>query len=852
MSSEGGTTGGIARKRTSDEAGLELLHPQPKRPYTPTPLAQLNHERQVLDIAGLAAGDYIRNKLLQKPSSPELPSFMLQSQPDPAEYDLSSSELHRGSPDYSPDSPIYQPGAPIHQDTMSPSLSEVPSSQIISLDEFEDLQHQRKSQDMQDNIKALIEELKAHHGGKHPSEFVSFLQKNVEENGVHMETKDAAVSNDVSTQTLIFSAKRQKSGEPAIATTPLTANRFAHTGQRRSSILTQSNMLVSPITASPSMSDCQFSDLVSKRAGNDSKQTPRSLLSFSRVCINAAIEPDDNNAMDAFQTTATPESRSVTTETDEPDWVTIYNKELETIRMKNPFVTGKGVIIVKTSLRHQPKPFNQRQTHRVTPLARKSPQQSSRDKDNSHRTATRKTPAVAPMSNIISLDSDDEESPTDFNPWRVGGAGRQGSDAPGSHRTPGRQIMPATTAARSPQHSTHILHNEGAVDGAHSYGNYDAYGHPNSESSMDSYGKDSYISHDALIEGGDEWQLDAMNDFRQQEIREDSPGFYELSNHMSVPATNRLLRFQNRSSSVGEVPSPLAGHRLKFQKFLVEGRNKNLYNTEKAIQQALDGVYGAVLTVDEDTAILDEWCPSNRPDQYCVMKGFPLVESVEFIVQHNHTVPAGDCYWRSVSFCLYGSGDHWNLVKSEHLAYVKHVLSQPGHARHQLYAEKLNKKFFNTSSADSMGNGLDLFQANLYQVLHMAHSWTPALMQQVTADLYNICLIVFTCEKTLEGDPIITETAVRGAYNSRHIFMQFVDNNHFKPMCPNEFKSSEFRYPRVDVDKTAKFTRAPKATSTKSTLQHPWRNDFTKEVPAPVPRIWNYDMAQLSRYMGSK
>ncbi|MDN8848378.1 hypothetical protein Q0M30_16180, partial [Staphylococcus aureus] len=90
--------------------------------------------------------------------------------------------------------------------------------------------------------------------------------------------------------------------------------------------------------------------------------------------------------------------------------------------------------------------------------------------------------------------------------------------------------------------------------------------------------------------------------------------------------------------------------------------------------------------------------------------------------------------WRSIAFSLYGTDEHWDIVKAEHLSYVYHVLKNPSHARHELYSEKLNKKFFPTAAAQRNGETMAKFHANMWQVLHLAHAWTPALMQQVTAD----------------------------------------------------------------------------------------------------------------------
>ncbi|KAI0150741.1 hypothetical protein GGR57DRAFT_471408, partial [Xylariaceae sp. FL1272] len=162
-------------------------------------------------------------------------------------------------------------------------------------------------------------------------------------------------------------------------------------------------------------------------------------------------------------------------------------------------------------------------------------------------------------------------------------------------------------------------------------------------------------------------------------------------------------------------------------------------------------------------------------------QGFPLIEDIQFIAAGNNHLPNGDCYWRSLSYLLQGSRARWELVKAEHLEYMFHVLSDEHHPRHDLYAKELNTKFFATRG--SAGDHPD-FKANLWQLLHMPHTWTPSVMQQVTADLYNIHLITFTLDRQSMS---CTEVSIRGVYNSRHVFMLFVDGNHFQPLMPNEY-----------------------------------------------------------------
>ncbi|KAK6852541.1 hypothetical protein PG995_011092 [Apiospora arundinis] len=308
----------------------------------------------------------------------------------------------------------------------------------------------------------------------------------------------------------------------------------------------------------------------------------------------------------------------------------------------------------------------------------------------------------------------------------------------------------------------------------------------------------------------------------------------------NAPRIAKLLRYQDMQIGVGEHPSPLVGLRLDRQRYMKEiSSNHRRDPISRATLILQKSSWSARAPLDEYAAIAANWTQNG----YQVLKGFPLVEDVEFIIHRNSPAlePDGDCYWRSVAFCLYGSDEYWDVVKAEHLGYLHHVLSEPRHPRYRLYSEHLNSRFFDTSSV-----GGSPFKANIWQLLHLAHAWTPAVVSQITADLYNICVIIFTLE-----DGIIAETNVRGVYNSRHIFLCFTRNCHFQPMTPNSYDPWEFQYPRITVEATAKYVNAPKATSTKQTWDHPWRKEFSQTVMPPVPRLHGCDVEELRKYLGS-
>ncbi|KAK8042554.1 hypothetical protein PG994_013037 [Apiospora phragmitis] len=318
--------------------------------------------------------------------------------------------------------------------------------------------------------------------------------------------------------------------------------------------------------------------------------------------------------------------------------------------------------------------------------------------------------------------------------------------------------------------------------------------------------------------------------------------FYGIQGTTSSTRSSELLRYQDRQNGVGEFPSPMVGLRLRKREYLLEIGSKHwtdpISRATSILQESSS--WGNTAPMDDKEAIKSNW---TKRGSYQLYKGFPLVEDIEFIVHRNNPPdePDGDCYWRSVSFCLYGSDEHWNVVKAEHLEYLHHVLTNPQHPRYNLYREHLNGRFFDTSSVDGV-----TFKANIWQLLHLAHAWTPAVVSQITADLYNICVVIFTME-----NGVATETNVRGVYNSRHILLCFTGGCHFQPMTPNEYDAWEFKYPRITVDATAKYINAPKTISAKQTWEHPWRKEFSSTVLPPVPRLHGCNIQELRHYLGS-
>ncbi|KAI1074593.1 hypothetical protein F5B20DRAFT_586067 [Whalleya microplaca] len=331
-----------------------------------------------------------------------------------------------------------------------------------------------------------------------------------------------------------------------------------------------------------------------------------------------------------------------------------------------------------------------------------------------------------------------------------------------------------------------------------------------------------------------------------QQYTGEQPSFYGFPQCKAHEESTRSeLRYQDKHTDVGFLPAPQNGLRLKLDDYLDDVGAKHRRDPEYQISHLLEHTsWGGHVRSDAD-ALRTSWVHS--PGGVYVLRGLPLVEDVDFVVARNDASPAGDCYWRALAYNLYGSGErHWDLVKAEHLGYLHAVLTDRAHPRHALYADTLNARFF--SSAGPTERTAATFRANLWQLLHLPHAWTPGAMQQVTADLYNVQVVTFAYN---EGTRVVGEVSVRGVYNARHVFMVFHNDCHFQPAAPNSYTPWEFRYPRVTVDATKGFVLAPREGSAKTTVEHPWRNDYTKAVPPPVPRSHGCDVDRLRNYMGS-
>ncbi|KAK7745595.1 hypothetical protein SLS62_009772 [Diatrype stigma] len=647
--------------------------------------------------------------------------------------------------------------------------------------------------------------------------------------------------------------------------------------------------------------DFEKLDDTTEAATNNTNTTnppsPAAACTYKSTATNTGTEPTKPSYTEAStQTTPIPP----------PSNTTLWRRQLRFIRrLKRTVPANCPVTVVKCQLRkvqkRGPKSPQPAAARPRSPINLCSPQLSLPPPPASP-TAQRKKPAPVTIDLLSSDDEEEAKAPpkkhinsnNDKNhelppsAFRVGGAGYRMYDDSDDDDLP--LIIPKNTEQGSASASA----SASAANGHHN---------PDNDTTHHSGQASSVRSSSSLMSQSDMWE----QEMRQEDVRMIS--FYGLPR--AAPQTvqgqgeaqgpsaaqRRQLRYQdNRDRYTGPKPGPQSGHQLRLKAYHEDIGSMHRRDPGVAIEAILErtswgGVYddypAPAPASDEDDgdtndnahhdAELQRWFGSSCE----VMRGFPLMEEVRFLVAGNHGTPNGDCYWRALSMHLYGgTGAHWDLVKAEHLAFVHHVLGQPRHPRHGLYARELNARFVATASPAAGGS----FRANLWQTLHLAHAWTPALMQQVTADLYNVCVVTFSVKEReigegeggggggqgshviIDGEEDgaaertvvheVTETTMRGSYNSRHLFLVYTNDCHYQPMIPADYYASEFQYPLPTPADTAKYRFAPKAAGgsavQKGALEHAWRREFTATAPLPVPRLHGCDVGELRYYMGSR
>ncbi|KAK4243868.1 hypothetical protein C7999DRAFT_44404 [Corynascus novoguineensis] len=244
-----------------------------------------------------------------------------------------------------------------------------------------------------------------------------------------------------------------------------------------------------------------------------------------------------------------------------------------------------------------------------------------------------------------------------------------------------------------------------------------------------------------------------------------------------------------------------------------------------------------------------------------LFKGFPMVEDVVFIKHpnywqelesHGKLIESGQCYWLAVALLMYGNAYSWLRVKAEHLSFLERVLTNPDHPRHAFYTRE-NQNIGATratgpSGASSQWSG----KANLWERLQIPGCWVNEDICQLTADLYGVFLVLYKYDSegtNPQWKGKVYDMKTYGAYNNRHIFLCYYNENHFQPMIPNEYYASEFKLPRLTLANTEKYglVTRKRARRARDGPGHHWRAQ-PQLVPALVRP--SFESEHLARAVG--
>lgn len=305
----------------------------------------------------------------------------------------------------------------------------------------------------------------------------------------------------------------------------------------------------------------------------------------------------------------------------------------------------------------------------------------------------------------------------------------------------------------------------------------------------------------------------------------DDPEFYTGGVVTDKNKVNLLLKYQKRSVNPGQYPSPQAGLRFNLANLA-----KTLGGAHTSTPEEVSEEYERLTFQGDPPQNFEEAleaCWLKEPGD--LIRGFPMVEETTFFCASNFTGLNFNCFFKAVAAQVYGNFTFDARVKAEHLEYFSDVLKSPAHPRHSMYT-KLNQWFYETAVSHAGGKKLSAVKtlANFYQLLTIPNCQIPMDMFEVTADLYNLFLVVYT----LNNENVVTEMTTMGSFNSRHVFMLFRYGNHFQPMVPNEYYSSEFQLPRITYYSTRKYPLTSERDKNKHSLDHVYR----KKCRVPVDR----------------
>ncbi|KAI9641021.1 hypothetical protein NHQ30_010448 [Ciborinia camelliae] len=247
------------------------------------------------------------------------------------------------------------------------------------------------------------------------------------------------------------------------------------------------------------------------------------------------------------------------------------------------------------------------------------------------------------------------------------------------------------------------------------------------------------------------------------------------------------------------------------------------------------------------------------------VSGYPLIEDTKFNIVRSYPADEqyngpqnllwtiSNSYYRAVAWAIYGNWELWPHVKSQHRTFFNRAIEDPKHPRHVLYHE-LNR----TRKGHNNLNLLERLGIPYCAVRHED-------IQQITADLYGVFLVVFLYQPPVgqRGTTVAQEAqhfipTIRGEYNNPHKFIRLTLSNLplkfrnlpganllpvwqlYEPMMlnmPAPARHSDFRYVRPTFENT-KARLPPSATGTEENWDghnHPWRKVFSNRPGYPAP-----------------
>lgn len=247
--------------------------------------------------------------------------------------------------------------------------------------------------------------------------------------------------------------------------------------------------------------------------------------------------------------------------------------------------------------------------------------------------------------------------------------------------------------------------------------------------------------------------------------------------------------------------------------------------TLQDVQPSWDhGMFMSKPPVGFDEAVSQNWTQDSSPTS--LLFGFPMLGDVVLYRAMNYGGARSACFFKALAYLVYGDQSLYQRVQAEHLQHYSDVLEWEDHPRHQLYTV-MNQKFYATTiSTDNTSSPLSSevdTLANFFQLLSIPQAWMPLDMLDVTADLYNLFIVVYTInESSTRTHPLVTEVNVKGSYNARHVFLLF-NGFHYQPMVPNEFLASEFTFPRVTYENVKGLPWSRDTDQGKSSVDLRWR-----------------------------